>query len=33
LHIVPPLTITEEELREGLAGFEAALDAADALIS
>jgi 4-aminobutyrate aminotransferase-like enzyme len=30
---VPPLTITEEELREGLAGFEAALDAADALIS
>lgn len=33
LHIVPPLTITEEELRQGLAGFEAALDAADALIS
>lgn len=29
LHIAPPLTISEEDLRAGLAGFEAALIAAD----
>ena len=33
MHVVPPLTITEDELRRGLDGYEAALTVADEFVS